>query len=196
VYDTGKEGRMPRASAAETVRKTVVQTFSELDACFERPRRELEARPDYPGAWSLAEHLEHVSLVNHFLLLTIGKGCAKALKRAGREPLPEGESDLAPLFSVADPDAFDWTPPHHTLPGGGREPGELRALLRSQCRRCLELLACMPAGEGRLCTIRMSVQGLGRLDMYQWLYFLAQHGRYHLALLRRRVASSPPLPLS
>lgn len=181
---------MPRASAAETVQEAVGQTFSQLDAWLVLPSRELEARPDYPGAWSMAEHLEHVSLVNHFLLLTIGKGCAKALKRAGREPLPEGESDLAPLFSIADPDAFDWAPPPHMLPSGGREPGELRALLRSQCQRCLELLAGMPGGEGRLCTIRMSVQGLGRLDMYQWLYFLAQHGRYHLALLRRRSAQA------
>jgi hypothetical protein len=176
---------MSHPSSAETVREAVVQVFSELAAWLARPPCELASRPDYPGAWSCLEHLEHVGLVNHFLLLTIRKGCAKALGRAGRLPLPEGESDLAPLAPVADPDAFDWGPPAHMVPAGGRAPAELRRLLEDQRERCLELLAAMPAGEGRLCTIRMSVHDLGRLDMYQWLYFLAQHGRYHLVLLER-----------
>jgi hypothetical protein len=179
---------MPQTSANETVRHALQQIFAELDAWFDRPLPELEHRPDYPGAWTAAEHLEHVSLVNHYLLLTIGKGCAKALRRAGRDPLPEGESDLVPLQAVGEPGGFDWSPPPHMVPGGEPDLAELRALLHSQRSRCLELLAGMPGGEGRLCTIRMSVHGLGRLDMYQWLYFLAQHGSYHLALLRRRGA--------
>jgi hypothetical protein len=179
-------GIILQVSAAERVKDALALTFSDLDAWFERPLGELELRPGYPGAWSCLEHLEHIGLVNHFLLLTIRKGCAKALKRAGHEPAPEGQSELAPLFPIADPDAFPWPPPSHMLPAGGREPAQLRALLRSQGSTCLELLAGMPRGEGRLCTVRMSVQGLGRLDMYQWLFFLAQHGRYHLALLGRR----------
>ena len=179
---------MSHTSAAETVRDTLVRVFCELDAWFDRPRGELEARPDYPGAWTSAEHLEHVSLVNGFLLLTIGKGCAQALRRAGRLPVPQAESDLAPLLPVADPDAFVWPPPSHMLPSGGRDLAELRSRLHSQRGQCLELLDAMPGGEGRLCTIRMSVLDLGRLDMYQWLYFLAQHARYHLVLLARRQA--------
>ena len=171
---------------AEKVRAALVQMFSDLDGWFAGPPHGLGGRPGYPGAWSAVEHMEHVSLVNHFLLLTIAKGCAKALKRAaGCSPLSQNESDLVPLFPLADPDAFPWSPPAHMVPAGGSEPAELRALLRAQCRQCLELLAAMPAGEGRLCTIRMSVHDLGRLDMYQWLYFLAQHGRYHLVLLGR-----------
>ena len=177
---------MLQVSTAEMVKDALARTFSDLDVWFERPIEELELRPDYPGAWSCLEHLEHVSLVNHFLLLTIRKGCAKALRRAGRERLPEGESELAALFPIANPDAFPWPPPPHMLPSGGREPAQLRALLRSQGGTCQELLAGMPGGEGRLYTVRMSVQGLGRLDMYQWLFFLAQHGRYHAALLERR----------
>src|SRR6185369_6117870 len=102
---------MPHLLASQIVHDTLVQTFSDLDAWFDRPRQELEARPSYPGAWSISEHLEHVSLVNHFLLLTIRKGCAKALRRAGRVALPEAESDLGPLLPVADPDAFAWSPP-------------------------------------------------------------------------------------
>jgi hypothetical protein len=176
---------MSQHSSADTVREALERVFSELAAWLARPACELSSRPDYPGAWSCLEHLEHVSLVNHFLLLTIGKGCAKALGRSGRLPPPDGESDLTPLASLADPDAFEWTPPAHMVPAGGCDPAKLRGRLEHQRDRCLELLAGMPAGEGRLCTIRMSVHDLGRLDMYQWLYFLAQHGRYHLVLLER-----------
>jgi len=32
----------------------------------------------------------------------------------------------------------------------------------------------------------MSVNASGRLDMYQWLYFPAQHARYHLRLIAGR----------
>jgi len=176
---------MQHTSSTETVRAALLLMFSGLDAWFDRTLPELESRPDYAGAWSVAEHLEHVGLVNHYLLLTIGKGCARALRRAGRLPLPAAENDLLALLPIADPDAFDWSPPAHMVPTGAPKPAETRARLRSQRARCLELLAGMPAGEGRLCTVRMSVQGLGRLDMYQWLFFLAQHGRYHLALLAR-----------
>ena len=49
------------------------------------------------------------------------------------------------------------------------------------------LLAVMPQGEGRLCTIRMSVNKAGWLDMYQWIYFLVQHASYHLALIDQRL---------
>jgi len=177
---------MSAASTVGTVHDALVQVFSELDRWLELPGPHLEARPEYPGAWTVLEHLEHIGLVNHFLLLTIGKGCRKALRRAEVQAIPETESELAPLAPIADPDAIEWQPPAHMLPTGTTDPARLRALLEGQGRHCLELLAAMPGGEGRLCSIRMSVLGLGRLDMYQWLYFLAQHGRYHLTFLARR----------
>jgi hypothetical protein len=177
---------MSQIPATETVHDALVQIFGDLDTWFERPWEELRVRPDLPDAWTPAEHLEHVGLVNHYLLLTIGKGCAKALRRAAQLPIPEGQSPLAPLSPLADPDAFHWSPPSHMLPTGRLELAEVRSQLQEQRRRCLGLLGDMPHGEGRLCMIRMSVLDLGRLDMYQWLYFLTQHGRYHLALLRDR----------
>jgi hypothetical protein len=177
---------VPNLKTSEAVRHALIQAFSGLDAWFELPREELEHRPDYPGAWTIAQHLEHVCLANRFLLLTIAKGCGKARRRAAGGELPEGESDLDLLSPIASPGAFDWSPPSHMVPTGSRQPAELRAELENQCEGCLELLAGMPHGEGRLCSIRMSVHGLGRLDMYQWLYFLAQHANYHLAFIASR----------
>jgi len=176
---------MANPTTVELVADSLREVFALLDARFEMPPAALARRPASAGAWSVQEHLEHVCLANHFLLLTIGKGCRKAVSRAAFSDPPEGESDLAALAPIAVPGAFHWDPPAHMIPAGQRPAGEIRAELRDQLARCLQLLATLARGEGRLCSIWMSVHGLGRLDMYQWLYFLAQHARYHLALMDR-----------
>lgn len=180
---------MSKFETADKVRAAVAEIFPLLDARFDLGAAVLTRRPDYQGAWTVAEHLEHVFLANHFLLLTIRKGCRIAIRRAVGREFPEGESDLDLLAPVAVPGAFDWQPPVHMIPTGGMPLEELRDGLRGQREECLELTAAMPAGEGRLYSIRMSVNRLGRLDMYQWLYFLLQHARYHLALIARLTAS-------
>jgi DinB family protein len=178
-------GAVPSATIV-AVSGAVDETFTRLDTLCAKPAPYLHHRPAYPTAWTVAEHLEHVSLANHFLLLTIGKGTATALRRARTQPLPSGESDLARLAPVADPGAFPWEPPGHMIPTGTKPVAEVRALLGAQHGECLGLLLRMAAGEGRLCSFRMSVYHLGLLDMYQWLYFLAQHGSWHLAFLLQR----------
>lgn len=175
------------ASCMDQVESFLQEIFSLTDRVFDEPASTLYFRPDEPDAWNIAEHLEHISLVNHFLLLTIRKGCEKAGKRAKRQAPPLGESDLSRLFSIAVPGAFDWPPPPHMVPSGLLDPKEVRETLREQAVESRRLLSGMPDGEGKLCTIRMSVNDLGRLDMYQWLFFLAQHARYHLALIQKRL---------
>jgi hypothetical protein len=171
------------------VRGAIDETFTRLDTLCAKPAAYLHHRPAYPDAWTVAEHLEHVSLVNHFLLLTIGKGVATALRRARTQPIPAGESDLQRLCPIADPAAFPWEPPGHMIPTGTKPVAAVRVLLSAQYGECLGLLERMGTGEGRLCSFRMSVYHLGMLDMYQWLYFLAQHGSWHLEFLARRESS-------
>lgn len=168
------------------LRGALDESFHGLDSWFDLPMERLGRRPSYPRAWTAAEHLEHVALVNHFLLLTIAKGVATALRRARTQAIPAGESDLLRLTPIADPDAFPWEPPGHMIPSGSMLPVEIRAKLTGQHDQCLNLLERMGQGEGRLCSFRMSVFSLGRLDMYQWLYFLVQHGRWHLKFMARR----------
>jgi hypothetical protein len=180
-------------SPLETQEKVVAaltETFALLDDCFELAPDVLQFRPGDPDAWSIREHLEHVCLANHYLLLTIAKGCAKARRRAAVEPVPERESDLSPLAPIAVPGSFEWTVPSHMIPSGKRDSLATRGELTAQCDYSLELLAGMPHGEGRLCRIRISVNSLGEQDMYQWLYFMSQHARYHLALIEERRAAA------
>jgi len=171
------------------VRSAIDESFARLDDLCARPAAQLHQRPAYPDAWTMDEHLEHVSLVNHFLLLTIGKGVATALRRARTQPVPPGESDLLRLAPIADPSAFPWEPPGHMIPSGTKAVADVRALLNTQHGYCRALLERVGNGEGRLCSFSMSVYDLGRLDMYQWLYFLTQHTRWHLGFLARRESS-------
>ncbi|GFO57101.1 hypothetical protein GMSM_41080 [Geomonas sp. Red276] len=176
---------MSEVATVERVMTAVEEIFSQLDALCGLPEELLSRRPGREDAWTIAEHLEHVALADHFLLLTIGKGCRTALKRKAAGAVVEGESDLEPLAAIADPDAFAWAPPRHMIPTGLPGVREIRERLGEQRQRCHELLEGMREGEGRLCRIRMSVNRSGWLDMYQWLYFLVQHARYHAVLIER-----------
>lgn len=187
--ESGRADIAPKGDVTATiaaVRANFAETFVRLDDWCTRPEELLLRRPSSPEAWSTLEHLEHVALVNHFLLLTIGKGTATALRRARSQSIPAGESDLACLAPIADPSAFPWEPPGHMVPTGAKQPAEVRSELSGQLEQCRGLLERMAGGEGKLCSYTMSVYHLGKLDMYQWLFFLAQHGRWHLAFLVRR----------
>lgn len=168
----------------QTIRSTLIETSDAVDKWFGYPV-EIRARHPREGGWSIDEILEHITLTNHFLLIIIRKGCAKAVKRAATMPILEEESDLDALLPIGNPDAFYWIRPEHMEPTGTKPIEYVRSLMREQFQECLHLLDSMPNGEGSLYTVRMSVQNLGKIDMYQWLYFLALHAQRHLIEMTR-----------
>jgi hypothetical protein len=176
---------MPAEQTIAALAAEIDEVFGQLDRWCGRPPTELAVVPADVG-WSIELILEHIGLVNHYLLLTLAKGVDLAGRRAAAgEPIPAGESDLTIFGAIADPDAFDWQPPAHMVPTGAQPAAESRALLAEQRRECCRLLARMGQGEGFLHRVRMSVRDLGRLDMYQWLWFLLMHARRHLAQVER-----------
>jgi hypothetical protein len=171
---------MTHARTVAIVRTSLVEQFADVDGWFERPADERAFRPASEG-WTIDEVLEHLSLTNHFLMVTLRKAVDKAAQRAAHgQPTPAGESDLQRLEAIGQRGAFPWGRPEHMEPGGRTAPAEVRALLRRQREECLALLERLVHGEGALCELHMSVNALGRIDLYQWLYFLAQHSRRHV----------------
>ena len=163
------------------VRGTLTTVFAEVDAWFDRPEEVRAFRPS-DGGWTIDEVLEHVTLTNHYLLLVIRKSTGKALARAARgEPVGDGESDLRLLDPIGVRGSFAWPRPDHMVPTGQTTAEEIRSLLRHQVQECHEILGRLGRGEGSLHRVRMSVNDSGRLDIYQWFIFLAQHARRHLA---------------
>jgi DinB superfamily len=65
-------------------------------------------------------------------------------------------------------------------PTGRPSPAEVRDRLRQQLGECLTLLERLGGGARALCRVTMTVNGLGKIDLYQWRFFLAQHARRHL----------------
>jgi hypothetical protein len=185
---------MAYAGTIAIVRATLLDVFAEIDDWFERPPEMRTFRPS-SGGWTINQVLEHVSLTNHFLMLTLRKAVERAIDRASRgELIHEGESDLLRLETVGERGGFPWIRPEHMDPTGRATDSEVRMTLRTQLEDCLSLLARMSRGEGSLCRLHMSVNALDRIDLYQWLYFLAQHGRRHLqqmASIQARFTSAP-----
>lgn len=171
---------MAYARTIAAVRATLFEVFAEVDRWFDRPATVRAFQPA-SGGWTIDQVLEHISLTNHFLMLTLRKSVDTAVGRAARgEPIPDGESDLERLTAIGRRGSFPWVRPEHMAPKGETPSGEVRALLHRQRDECLALLDRMGRGEGALCHLKMSVNALGRIDLYQWLYFLAQHARRHL----------------
>jgi DinB superfamily len=175
---------MPYEKTIQVVRQGLLETLVELETWFEQSE---ERRSYWPqdGGWSIQAILEHITLTNHYLLLIIRQGQEKALRRARRgESVDEGESDLGRLTPIGHPDAFPWIRPEHMEPTGASLEN-VHARLHTQYQECLTILAALGNGEGSLYTVRMSVQNLGKMDMYQWLYFLVLHQRRHIAQMEQ-----------
>lgn len=170
------------------IRTELTTTFGNVYEWFEVGKDRLYCRPA-DGGWSIAEVLEHISLTNHYLLILIRKGAIKALARAGDESyryLLEGyDIDWDRLELIGQPAAFVWHRPDHMAPLGKAAPDEVKALLQGQERECLDLLDQLRDGQGILHKTAMSVNNLGKLDVYQYLVFLVQHAKRHLVQLEK-----------
>lgn len=158
-------------------------------AWLDEPEALLDFRPE-PGAWTAREVCEHVALTNRYLLILVDKIAARSRARRARgDDPPPDPSPVAHLTELATRD-FRWSHPEHMTPRGEHGPDEVRAELGQQRERCRALLAELPAGEGALHRIRMSVVGAAgdgddRLDLYQFLEIVALHAERHLRQLER-----------
>ena len=174
---------MPALLIAETSQR-LTSAFDQLDRWFAAPAP-LRGYHPANGGWTVDEILEHVALTNHYLLILIEKGAAKALKNVHgldlATELATRQSARARLDEISQPGAFAWMRPDHMAPQGLKPGSEVAATLRQQLQQCLAVLGRLPNGEGVLHRITMTVNELGRMDVYDFVYFLAKHAERHLA---------------
>ena len=167
-------------------------TFAAVDAWFDQPAALLAHLPADQG-WTGAEVLNHIGLTNHYLLILIEKGTAKALLNTqGREIASELASLQSPqqrLAAVGVLHAFPWVRPEHMEPRAHPRPlAEVRQLLHEQLAQVLHCLHKLETGQGLLHYTTMSVNGLGKLNVYEYMYFLGQHAQRHLMQLQENTA--------
>lgn len=178
------------------ISQRLTTAFDELNGWFAAPAP-LRSYQPANGGWNIDEILEHVALTNHFLLILIEKGANKALKNAhgldlGTE-LVARQSARARLDEISQPGAFTWMRPDHMAPQGLKSGLEVAATLRQQLEQCKAVLARLPNGEGVLYRTTMTVNGLGKMDVYDFVYFLAKHAERHLAQIARVAAECSSL---
>lgn len=165
-----------------------ITNFETIDTWFDKDAALRHYRPKN-GGWTIDEILEHIGLTNHFLLILIEKGTKKALQNAQKQDLKAAlESNVFhwdKLTEIGLHRSFPWMRPAHMEPLGSKPISEIRQQLKEQLAQCLHCLDQMPNGEGVLYTTTMTVNDLGKINVYEYIYFLAQHGQRHLMQMER-----------
>ena len=181
---------MPLEHIIINLKRELIRTFAVVDEWFDTGPP-LQCYKPLAGGWCVNEVLEHIMLTNHFLLIIIEKAATKALQKRELVPgnlffWPENYSlHNSALHEVADPTAFAWQRPEHHQPSGNQALWEVRQELRNHLDQCLITLELLPNGEGTLHHTTMSVNNLGKLDVYQYVYFLALHAQRHLRQMEK-----------
>jgi len=171
----------------QVVREALLTNFRELDQWFEKEPALLDFKPDR-DQWSIREVLEHITLTNYFLLLIINKSTRRALerKKTGHSVILPGDyANKLEQIDVIGSKSFGWVRPEHMEPTGLKNMQEVKALLKQQYAQCMYNLSLLKNGEGVLVFTNMSVNQLGKLDIYQYIYFLTKHIERHIRQMQR-----------
>jgi len=169
------------------VREALLTNFRELDTWFEKEPDLLHFKPD-AGQWNIREVLEHISLTNYFLLLIVNKSTRRALERKNTSNSIIIPGDYHETFSKIDvigSRSFGWIRPEHLEPSGLQDMRDIRVLLKQQFAQSMYNLSLLKNGEGFLVQTNMSVNHLGKLDIYQYIYFLTKHIERHIRQMER-----------
>lgn len=162
----------------------LIQTHTNIFNWFLEDDEVKSYRPK-DGGWTVSEILEHISLTSHFLLKLIDKGSRKALKNINNldieEELNNYDFNLDKIDTIGVHKSFDWIRPEHMEPMGEKSEVEIKGVLVEQLRQCLNHLDALKKGEGVLYKTTMTVNDLGKLNVYEYIYFLSKHANRHIA---------------
>jgi hypothetical protein len=162
--------------------------FDELYSCFTMGDEYLNYQPNNNG-WTMRKVLEHISLTNHFLLILVKKGTLKAIAKAEKTDysnmLVDYNVDWSKLKAVGKHQSFYWNRPEHMEPAGVLELDVIKQTLQQQLIECLGCLDQLKNGEGVLYKTTMSVNGLGKIDVYHYILFLAMHAKRHVTQIEK-----------
>ncbi len=174
----------------ENIKDKLHFTLNEVNIWFEKPNEVLYYK-NQNDDWSVAQTLEHIVLTNHFLLIIIEKGVKKSLKKAEAKDWEKEFEDYifdeSKLDLIGISKSFEWIRPEHMEPqlNGEQDLKVVKAKIYQQMAQCVTYLEQLSKGEGVLLKTTMSVNNLGKIDVYEYIYFLAQHAARHIMQMKR-----------
>ncbi|HYF02371.1 MAG TPA: DinB family protein [Patescibacteria group bacterium] len=178
-------------SIIHEINELLKTTFAEIETWFDKDS-EVRAYKPKSGGWTINQILEHIALTNHFLLILIDKATAKSLKNSHnldlQTELPNYEFHRDKLDEVGLHKSFEWIRPEHMEPKGEKSLEQVKEQLQSQLEQCQNALKLLKNGEGVLSKTTMTVNNLGKIDVYEYIYFLAQHGQRHITQMQKNEA--------
>jgi hypothetical protein len=161
----------------------LIKTHASVLEWFEEDIVVKNYRPIDNG-WTILEILEHIALTSHFLLILIDKGANKALRNVKNLPLDhlikEFDFDLNNINEIGIHKSFNWIRPVHMEPKGEKSELEIKAEMIAQVNKCLNQLERLKEGEGLLYKTTMTVNHLGKINVYEYIYFLSKHAERHI----------------
>ena len=161
----------------------LINTHSDVLNWFNTSEELKQFKPRDNG-WSIIEILEHIALTSHFLLILIDKGADKAIRNIKElsieELLKSEDFSLDKIERIGMHKSFDWIRPEHMEPTGQKSELEIIDQLNSQLNRCLSQLNELKNGEGLRYKTTMTVDGLGKINVYEYIYFLSKHAERHI----------------
>ena len=117
-------------------------------------------------------------------MILIDKGTDKALRNVKELPLDEVKNDfqydLNLINQIGIHKSFDWIRPEHMEPRGEKSELEIKDEMIAQISTCLNNIEKLKNGEGLLFSMTMSVNELGKLNVYEYIYFLSKHAERHI----------------
>jgi hypothetical protein len=165
-----------------TVRNELIRSIAALDEWFDSEESLMEFQPSTGRC--VRELLRHLMFTNKFLLSLIDEEC-RTLKGAAADLV---EATLAGYcLEILSLNEFNpggsqtgWSIDFQA-PREDRPLDEVRKEIREQLNQSLIYLEILDEGEGTLYKISLPINGMGNLDVYQSLYFLALYTREHVA---------------
>jgi len=161
----------------------LISTHSKIFEWFNENEDLKNYRPVDKG-WTISEMLEHIALTSHFLMILIDKGADKALRNVRNLSLKEltenFEYNLNKIDEIGIHKSFDWIRPEHMEPKGEKSELDIKDELITQMNRCLNQLDKLKNGEGLLYKTTMTVNDLGKINVYEYIYFLSKHAERHI----------------
>ncbi|MFK8054855.1 MAG: DinB family protein [Saprospiraceae bacterium] len=179
----------------------LIDTHSKTLEWFKITDELKQFRPIDKG-WTILEILEHIGLTSFFLMKLIDKGADKALRNVNELSLEDLISknafNLSKINDIGMHKSFDWIRPEHMEPKGDISELEIKDQLISQLNSCLNYLNKLKNGEGLLHKTTMSVNELGKINVYEYIYFLSKHAERHLQQMNENLnefkATNKPTP--
>lgn len=185
--DATKEIKMIR-DIIDKIEHDLIKSFAELSEWLDSDNCLLDYASQ-SGGWTIRQIVEHVSLTNHYLLILIQKGTLKAIQKAVNtdyaDLLVNYELDWEKLKTIGEHKSFEWNRPEHMEPTNTVTMSEIKSRLHSQMQECQSCLHQMPNGEGVLYRTMMSVNNLGKIDVYHYISFLVQHIKRHITQMEK-----------